>query len=86
MVAVCGSSRFYNLVRANNKELLALKMRSQPVAYIEPTIQAGWSRVRVPAVARDFTLLQNVETGCWPHQVSCSVCTGLFTVGKASGA
>jgi hypothetical protein len=63
MVAVCGSLRFYNLVKSNVKELLALKMRSRPVAYIEPTLRAGWFGVRIPAVARGFPILQNVQTG-----------------------
>jgi len=82
MVAVCGSLRFYNLVKFNGKELLALKMRNQPVAYIEPTLRAGWSGVRISAVARGFSLPQNVQTGCWTHQASYSVCTGLFPGGR----
>jgi len=82
MDAVCGSLRFYNLVKVNDKELLALKMRSQAVWYIEPTLLAGWSGVRISAVARGFSLPQNVQTGCWAHQASYSVCTGLFPVGS----
>ena len=82
MESVCGCLRFYNLVKVNDKELLALKMRSQPVGYIEPTLLAGWSGVRMLAVARGFSLPQNVQTGSWAHQASYSVCTGLFPVGS----
>ena len=82
MVAVCGSLRCYNLVRVNDKELLALKMRSKPVAYIEPTLRAGWSGIRISAVARGFPLPQSVQTGSCAHQASYSVCTRLFPGGR----
>jgi len=42
MVAVCGSLRFYNLVKVNDKELLALKIRSQPVVYVYRAYATCW--------------------------------------------
>ena len=82
MVAVCGSLRFYKVVKFNDKELLSFKMRSQPVAYIEPMLRAGWSVVLISAVAREFSLPQNVQAGSRAHQDSYSVWTGLFPGGR----
>ena len=36
-------------------------------------LRAGRSDVQVPARARDFSLLQNVQTCCGAHPASCSV-------------
>jgi hypothetical protein len=41
--------------------------------------QAGQSRVRIPVEARDFSLLQNAQTGSGVHPASCSVGTGVKT-------
>jgi len=35
-------------------------------------LQAGWSWVRVPLGTRDFSLLQNVKTGCGTNPAPCS--------------
>jgi len=39
----------------------------------------GQSRVRIVVAARDFSLLQNVQTGCGAHKVSYSLHTGVLS-------
>lgn len=48
-------------------------------------LRAGWSGVRIPLLARDFSLLQNAQTGSRAQPVSSSVGTGVLSRGKAAG-
>jgi len=43
----------------------------------ETKLQAGQSGVRIPAQARDFSLLQNVQTGYGPHPASYLMFPGI---------
>jgi hypothetical protein len=45
-------------------------------------LRAGWSRVQNPIQERDFSPLQNVQTGSSAHPVSYSEGTGVLAGGE----
>jgi hypothetical protein len=51
------------------------------VVGIMSRLRAGRSRVRILVGARDFSLLQNVQTDVRAHPVSYSMGTGFFPPG-----
>jgi hypothetical protein len=53
---------------------------------IEARLQAGWSRVRILAGARDFSLFKNIQTVSGTHPASFSVAMGILSQGKTAGA
>ena len=58
---------------------LLLSNRSRDsVVVIVTRLRAGQSAVRTPAGARDFSLLENVQTGSEVHQASYSMDTGVL--------
>jgi len=56
-------------------------MRSQPVAYIEPTLRAGWSGVRISAVARGFSLTKTSRWALGPTKLPIQCARGYFLGG-----
>ena len=51
---------------------------------VATTLRAGQSKVRIPLGARDFSLLQNFQTGPGAHAASSLMGTGFFPRGKAA--
>jgi hypothetical protein len=46
-------------------------------------LRAGRSEVRIPVWARDFSHLQNVQTGSAVHPASCTMGTEILKAGGA---
>jgi hypothetical protein len=60
-------------------------MSRDSVVVVESRLWAGQSMVRIPAGARDFSFLQNVQTGSGFHPASCSMDTRVLSQGKGVG-
>ena len=60
-------------------------MSQGSVVGIANRLWAEWSGVRIPIVARDFSLLQTVQTISWAHPASHSMGTGVLSRGKEAG-
>ena len=59
-----------------------LEYRSRDkVVGIATRLRAGGFRVRILVRSKDFSLLQNVQTGSGAHPASSSVCSGVLSRG-----
>lgn len=61
--------------------LMTVQWSRVSVLDITNALRTGQSGVRIPVGARDFTVLQSVQTGLGTHSVSFSVGTGVKTAG-----
>jgi len=51
------------------------------ILFIALRPRVGRSGVRIPARKRDFSLLQNAQTGCRAHPASCPMRNGVLSLG-----
>jgi hypothetical protein len=58
---------------------------SGSLVIMETRLWAGQSKVWIPAGERDFSVLQNVQTGSGAHPTSCSLDTRVLSQGKELG-
>jgi hypothetical protein len=65
--------------------ILSVNSRGSVVGIVTK-LRPGLSGFQMPAVARDFRLIQSIRTGSGAHQAFCSIGTEVFPGDKMSGA
>jgi hypothetical protein len=93
MLQVMNEDRHCIVAAATNKSkvtavpcYLPYRILAFGVIGIVASLRAGRSGVRIRAVITGFSLLHNVQTGCWANPASCSAGTGdSFRGSKTAG-